>query len=95
VGKPAVATQTKAKDTPTLARKESSLEETASVRSTPQSSAGTSTLKRSDSKSGTKKNQTAGDLFKSFAKAKPKAKEADKSQESTPAPADDGELASP
>jgi DNA polymerase delta subunit 3 len=50
-------------------------------------------LKRSDSKSGAKKNQTAGDLFKSFAKAKPKAKEAEKSQEPTPAPADDGEFA--
>ncbi|XP_014557320.1 hypothetical protein COCVIDRAFT_97510 [Bipolaris victoriae FI3] len=60
-----------------------STEENASGRSTPQSSAGTSTLKRSDSKPGAKKDKASSDIFKSFAKAKPKAKE------STPAPVED------
>jgi DNA polymerase delta subunit 3 len=90
VGKSALGTQAKAKDTPALARKESSLDETASARSTPQSSAAAGTLKRSDSKSGAKKNPTAGHLFKSFAKAKPKAEAAGNSQEPTPAPTNDG-----
>lgn len=63
-----------------------STEENASGRSTPQSSAGTSTLKRSDSKPGAKKDKASSDIFKSFAKAKPKAKE------STPAPVEDGML---
>jgi DNA polymerase delta subunit 3 len=40
--------------------------------------------------SGTKKSQSAGDLFKSFAKAKPKSKTADDSKESTPVAAEDG-----
>jgi DNA polymerase delta subunit 3 len=61
-----------------------------SGQSTPQSSAGVSVLKRSDSKSAIRKSQTAGALFKSFAKAKPKAKDAEKSQDSTSAPPDDG-----
>jgi DNA polymerase delta subunit 3 len=86
---PPVGAQAKAKDTTATARKGSAAEDSASGRSTPQSSASNPTLKRSDSKSGTKKSQTAGDLFKSFAKAKPKAKEAENSKESTPA--EDGE----
>jgi cytoskeletal protein RodZ len=92
VAKPAVKVaagpQPKAKDTIGKTRPGSASEDNASGRSTPQSSAGTPTLKRADSKSGTKKSQTAGDLFKSFAKAKPKAKDAEKSKESMPA--DDG-----
>lgn len=78
------ATQSK-KDVAAPARQGSASEDNTSGRSTPQPS---STLKRSDSKSGAKKSQTAGDLFKSFAKSKPKAKEAEKSKESTPAPED-------
>lgn len=42
-------------------------------------------LKRSDSKSNVKIEKSAGDIFKSFAKAKPKAKAADK-----PTAAEDG-----
>ncbi|KAF2829352.1 hypothetical protein CC86DRAFT_444450 [Ophiobolus disseminans] len=87
--KPSAATQSKAKETAAPARRGSASEDNASGRSTPRSSAGTSTLKRADSKSGAKKSQTAGDLFKSFAKSKPKAKDADRSQESTPAPVED------
>lgn len=45
-------------------------------------------MKKSDSKVPLKRN--ASDIFKSFAKAKPKAKEAEKSKESTPAPPEDG-----
>lgn len=60
-------------------------EDNAASRSTPQSTASNATLKRSDSKSGNKKSQSAGDLFKSFAKAKPKSKDAEKSKESIPA----------
>ncbi|KAJ4301437.1 hypothetical protein N0V90_003529 [Kalmusia sp. IMI 367209] len=62
------------------AKKGSAPEENKSGRSTPQPGAAPS-LKRSDSKSNLKKEQSAGDLFKSFAKAKPKAKEAEKSKE--------------
>lgn len=82
--KAAVTTQPK-KDVPALVRQGSAVEDKTSARSTPQPP---STLKRSDSKSGAKKSQTAGDLFKSFAKSKPKSKEAEKSKESTPAPED-------
>ncbi|CAG5161186.1 uncharacterized protein ALTATR162_LOCUS5977 [Alternaria atra] len=88
-----------AKATTTLGAKEkeksastqrgSTSEDNTSGRSTPQPSAAPSTLKRSDSKSGAKKDKATGDLFKSFAKAKPKAKEAEKSKESTPAPVED------
>ncbi|EMD86266.1 hypothetical protein COCC4DRAFT_39394 [Bipolaris maydis ATCC 48331] len=72
--KPAATVGTKDKE---------STEENASGRSTPQPSASASTLKRSDSKSGAKKDKASSDIFKSFAKAKPKAKE------STPAPVED------
>lgn len=48
-------------------------------------------MKRSDStKSVGTKNKTAGDIFKSFAKAKAKPKDAAKSNESAPAPVEDG-----
>ncbi|OAG10063.1 uncharacterized protein CC84DRAFT_1138243 [Paraphaeosphaeria sporulosa] len=59
------------------ARKESTPEESKSGRSTPQPGP-TASLKRSDSKTMTKKDASVGNLFKSFAKAKPKAKEAEK-----------------
>ncbi|KAG9202937.1 hypothetical protein G6514_003718 [Epicoccum nigrum] len=67
-------------------RKEASTvsEDNTSGRSTPQPAAAPSTLKRSDStKSTGTKNKTAGDIFKSFAKAKAKPKEP------TPAPVED------
>jgi hypothetical protein len=89
-----------AKHTPvTQPKKENSLpsrKESASETNTPGQSASQSaptvgTLKRSDSKPGAKKDKTAGDIFKSFAKAKAKPKE-DKSKESTPAPVEDGML---
>lgn len=66
------------------------LEENKSGWSTPQSSAGAS-LKKSDSKSNLKKDKSVGDIFKSFAKAKPKAKEAEKAKEL----AEDGMFISP
>lgn len=61
-------------------RKESTGEETKSGRSTPQPGPAAS-LKRSDSKTKAKKDASVGNLFKSFAKAKPKAKDAEKSKE--------------
>jgi DNA polymerase delta subunit 3 len=71
-------------------RKEASTvsEDNTSGRSTPQPPvAAPSTLKRSDStKSTGTKNTTAGDIFKSFAKAKAKPKEP------TPAPVEDGKF---
>ncbi|KAH5407493.1 hypothetical protein HBI47_171510 [Parastagonospora nodorum] len=81
----ATAAQGKAKDTDSTTSKGTAAEDNAASRSTPQSIASNPTLKRSDSKSGNKKSQSAGDLFKSFAKAKPKTKDAEKSKESTPA----------
>ncbi|KAL1652973.1 hypothetical protein SLS61_004594 [Didymella pomorum] len=87
--KPPVAAQLK-KETSTASRRGSGSEDNASGRSTPQSAAAPSALKRSDStKSTGTKNKTAGDIFKSFAKAKAKPKDAAKSKESTPAPAQD------
>lgn len=79
----------KEKDTVVPIRRGSASEDNTSGRSTPQPSEGSSTLKRSDSKAGMKKDKTAGDIFKSFAKAKAKPKEAKKSNESMPAPAED------
>ncbi|USP78885.1 hypothetical protein yc1106_06159 [Curvularia clavata] len=73
----------KEKESVAPAQKGNTSEEKASARSTPQPATGSSTLKRSDSKSGAKKDKATSDIFKSFAKAKPKAKE------STPAPAED------
>ncbi|KAH8728676.1 DNA polymerase subunit Cdc27 [Phaeosphaeriaceae sp. PMI808] len=89
VPKPDPVFKTKAKDVTIPTRGGTTSEGNASNRSTPQSSAGSGTLKRSDSKSGARKSQTAGDLFKSFAKAKPKAKDANASKESTPVPLED------
>jgi DNA polymerase delta subunit 3 len=95
-----VAPKSAANHTPvTQPKKENSLPSrkgSASETSTPGQSASQSaptvgTLKRSDSKSGAKKDKTAGDIFKSFAKAKAKPKE-DKPKESTPAPVEDGML---
>ncbi|KAI4961350.1 hypothetical protein J4E86_000378 [Alternaria arbusti] len=88
-GKGSFAFATKEKETSASTRRGSASEDNTSGRSTPQPSAGSTTLKRSDSKSGAKKDKATSDLFKSFAKAKPKAKEAEKSQESTPAPVED------
>lgn len=55
-------------------------DENKSGRSTPQPGA-PAPLKRSDSKSNLKRDKSVGDIFKSFAKAKPKAKAADKAAE--------------
>ncbi|CAI9628279.1 dna polymerase subunit cdc27 protein [Alternaria burnsii] len=85
VTKAAISLSMKGKESSTSTRRGSASEDNTSDRSTPQPSAGSTTLKRGDSKSGAKKDKATGDLFKSFAKAKPKAKEAEKSQESTPA----------
>lgn len=60
-----------------------------SGRSTPQPVVSSSSLKRSDSKAGARKDITAGDIFKSFSKAKSKPKEIGKSQESSTAPVED------
>jgi DNA polymerase delta subunit 3 len=81
----------KKEDTTGLKRKGSDSEANTSGRSTPQPGPAAS-LKRSDSKSNLKKEKNVGDLFKSFAKAKPKAKGADKSTESTPAPTEDEQM---
>lgn len=54
--------------------------ESKSGRSTPQQGP-TSSLKRSDSKTKAKKDTSAGDLFKSFAKAKPKVKDVEKPED--------------
>jgi DNA polymerase delta subunit 3 len=64
-------------------RKGSASEDNASGRSTPQPApaATKSILKRTDSKPNVKKDKTVGDIFKSFAKAKPKAKEPEKPKE--------------
>lgn len=67
-----------AKQAPAVAaRKESTPEESKSGRSTPQPGLAPS-LKRSDSSTKAKKDASIGNLFKSFAKAKPKAKETEK-----------------
>ncbi|KAJ4379741.1 hypothetical protein N0V86_004923 [Didymella sp. IMI 355093] len=87
--KPPVAAQLK-KETSTSSRGGSVSEDNASGRSTPQPAATPSTLRRSDStKSTGTKNKTAGDIFKSFAKAKAKPKDPAKSNSSMPAPAQD------
>ncbi|KAF1944353.1 hypothetical protein EJ02DRAFT_341034 [Clathrospora elynae] len=78
------------KEAPAQARKGSASDDNTSERSTAQPPAGPSTLKRTDSKSGAKKDKSAGDIFKSFAKAKAKPKEAERSKESTPAPLENG-----
>ncbi|CAO2654698.1 Nn.00g114310.m01.CDS01 [Neocucurbitaria sp. VM-36] len=94
VPKPAAKTdataQAEGSEQPAPVRK-GSIPENTSGRSTPQPPASTGALKRSDSRSGIKKDKTAGDIFKSFAKAKSKPKEAEKSQASTPAVVKDGE----
>ncbi|KAF2658783.1 hypothetical protein K491DRAFT_766477 [Lophiostoma macrostomum CBS 122681] len=69
------------------ARRGSASEDTGSGRSTPQPIPAGGTLKKSDSRSNMKKDKS--DIFKSFAKAKPKQKEAAKSKDSTPAPPED------
>lgn len=82
VAKPAPA-PVKKETAPAPVRRGSTSEDNTSGRSTPQPAAVTASLKRSDSKSGAKKNQNAGQLFKSFAKTKPKTVE-------TPPPVEDG-----
>ncbi|KAF2682124.1 hypothetical protein K458DRAFT_420066 [Lentithecium fluviatile CBS 122367] len=84
------AAAVKKEDASGLKRKGSVSEDNTSGQSTPQS--GPVSLKKSDSKSNLKKDKSVGDLFKSFAKAKPKAKEAEKSKESTPAPVEDEQM---
>ena len=79
--KPTAAAKEANKEAPApAAQKESPLEDTKSNRATPQPGPA-ATLKRADSKSKLKKDASAGDLFKSFAKAKPKAKEPEKPKE--------------
>ncbi|KAF2739052.1 hypothetical protein EJ04DRAFT_9181 [Polyplosphaeria fusca] len=81
---------------PSLASKETSgpegsgsvSEGNTSGRSTPQPTL-SATSKKSDAKSTLRKDKS--DIFKSFAKAKPKLKEAGLAKESTPAPAEDGQ----
>ncbi|KAF2129524.1 hypothetical protein P153DRAFT_366912 [Dothidotthia symphoricarpi CBS 119687] len=89
LAKSIVVAQTKKKEPSAPASKGSVSGDNTSGRSTPQPAPGPSTLRRSDSKSGAKKDTAAGDIFKSFAKAKAKPKEAAKSKESTPAPVED------
>ncbi|KAF1928010.1 uncharacterized protein M421DRAFT_64338 [Didymella exigua CBS 183.55] len=87
--KPLVAIQLK-KEVSASSRRGSASEDNASGRSTPQPAAAPSTLKRSDSTKSTGiKNKTAGDIFKSFAKAKAKPKDTVKSNGSTSASAQD------
>ncbi|KAF2800114.1 hypothetical protein K505DRAFT_264560 [Melanomma pulvis-pyrius CBS 109.77] len=89
--KPSVTTQPKGNDVAGLVRRGSASEDNTSGRSTPQPTVGASnTLKKSDSKVPLKRN--VSDIFKSFAKAKPKAKEAEKSKETTPAPPEDDQM---
>lgn len=88
--KPPAAAQLK-KEASASSRRGSASEGNALGRSTPQPAAVASTLKRSDStKSTDTKNKTAGDIFKSFAKAKAKPKGTARSNESTPASVQDG-----
>ncbi|KAF2188172.1 hypothetical protein K469DRAFT_737542 [Zopfia rhizophila CBS 207.26] len=85
--KPSAAGPSKEKETAATATRGSTSEDNTSARSTPQSSSGSNTLKKSDSKSNLKRDRS--DIFRSFAKAKAKPKEAEKSKESTPAPPED------
>lgn len=79
--KPTAAAKEAKKEAPApAAQKESPPEDTKSNHATPQPGPA-ATLKRSDSKSKPRKDTSAGDLFKSFAKAKPKAKEPEKPKE--------------
>ena len=80
----------KENEAPAPPRRGSASEDNVSGRSTPQPATGPTTLKKQDSKSGAKKDKATSDIFKSFAKAKSKPKEAEKSKESTPAPVEDG-----
>jgi DNA polymerase delta subunit 3 len=89
--KPSVGAQPKEKEA-TAARRGSVSGDNTSERSTPQPTvAGAKTVKKTDSKANLKRSTS--DIFKSFAKSKPpKAKEAEKSKESTPVPPEDGKL---
>jgi DNA polymerase delta subunit 3 len=89
--KPSAAAQPKEKEA-TAARRGSVPGDNTSERSTPQPTVvAPKTVKKTDSKVNLKRSTS--DIFKSFAKSKPpKAKEADKSKESTPAPPEDGML---
>lgn len=91
VAKPDVTAQLKEKET-AAARRGSASGENTSGRSTPQPTvAGSKTVKKTDSKVNLKRSTS--DIYKSFAKSKPpKAKEAEKSKESTPTPHEDGKL---
>ncbi|KAJ4351723.1 uncharacterized protein N0V89_007066 [Didymosphaeria variabile] len=75
-----VAKEEKKEAPSAAARTESTSEDSKSGPSTPQPGPKAS-LKRSDSKTKAKKDTSAGDLFKSFAKTKPKAKEAEESKD--------------
>jgi DNA polymerase delta subunit 3 len=78
------------KETIAPERRGSASEGNTSGRTTPQPVG--NTLKKSDSKSTLRREKS--DIFKSFAKAKTKPKDAEVSQESTPAPIEDGKRVS-
>lgn len=82
-------TSAKSKETVVPVRRGSASEDNNSGQSTSHPSTDSNTVKRSDSKPGMMKDKSAGDIFKSFAKAKGKPKETAKSRESTPAPIED------
>jgi DNA polymerase delta subunit 3 len=86
--KPSAAVTSKDKEKAAPARRGSASEDNVSGRSTPQPTTAANTLKKSESKASLRRENS--DLFKSFAKAKPKARDQDKSKESTPAPVEDG-----
>ncbi|KAH7115980.1 DNA polymerase subunit Cdc27 [Dendryphion nanum] len=71
----------------TSVKKGGKSEDDGSDRSAPPPAAAVNTLKKSDSKPNLKREKSS--ILNSFAKAKPKAKEAEKSKESTPAPPED------
>ncbi|KAF2121517.1 DNA polymerase subunit Cdc27 [Lophiotrema nucula] len=85
--KPTAAMSAKEKEKAGLERRGSVSDANTLGRSTPQPTSASNTIKKSDSKPSLKRDKS--DIFKSFAKSKPKAKEAEKSKESTPAPAAD------
>ncbi|KAF2265785.1 hypothetical protein CC78DRAFT_578958 [Lojkania enalia] len=92
--KPASEAAAKPAATPTIKKEAASPERRGTVledntlgRSTSQPASASNVLKKSNSKPNLKRDTS--DIFKSFAKAKPKAKDAEESKESTPAPPED------
>ncbi|ORY09654.1 DNA polymerase subunit Cdc27 [Clohesyomyces aquaticus] len=85
--KPPVTAAAKEEQAKPASRRGSMSEDNSSRQPTPQPSSSSGTLKKSGSKPNLKRDTS--DIFKSFAKAKAKPKEAAKSKESTPAPIPD------